>query len=51
VVTSGEEGWLGDLVIGQVEEVLPKSAEVYKKAKVTSLVDYQKLRIVFLVIR
>ena len=51
VVTSGEEGWLGDLVIGQVEEVLPKSAEVYKKAKVTPLVDYQKLRIVFLVIR
>jgi len=51
VVTSGEEGWLGDLVIGQVEEVLPKSAEVYKKAKVTPLVDYQKLRIVFLVVR
>lgn len=51
VVTGGEEGWLGDLVIGQVEEVLPKSAEVYKKAKVTPLVDYQKLRLVFLVVR
>ncbi|MCX6725776.1 MAG: rod shape-determining protein MreC [Candidatus Shapirobacteria bacterium] len=51
VVTSGEEGWLPDLVIGQIEEVIPKSAEVYQKATVSPLIDYQKLRIVFLVVK
>lgn len=51
VVTSGEEGWLPDLVIGQIEEVMPKSAEVYQKAKVSGLIDYQQLRIVFVVVK
>lgn len=50
VVTSGEAGWLPDLLIGQVVEVLPKTPEVYQKAKVTPLVDYDKLRIVFIVL-
>lgn len=51
VTTGGEEGWLPDLVIGQIEEVMPKSAEVYQKAMVSSLIDYQKLRIVFIVVK
>jgi rod shape-determining protein MreC len=49
VVTSGEEGWLPDLVIGQIEEVLPPTAAVYQKARVMPLVDYRSLRIVFVV--
>jgi len=51
VTTSGEEGWLPDLVIGQIEEVMPKSAEVYQKAQVSGLLDYQQLRIVFVVVK
>lgn len=49
VVTSGEADWLPELLIGMINEVLPKSAEVYQKAKVEPLVDYDKLRIVFVV--
>ena len=51
VVTSGEENWLPDLLIGQIIDVAPKSAEVYQKAKVSPLVDYPKLRIVFIIIK
>jgi len=51
VASSGEENWLPDLVIGQIEEVVPKSAEVYQKAKVSGLLDYQQLRIVFVVVK
>lgn len=51
VVTSGDETWLPELLIGQIEEVLAKSTEVYKKARVSPLIDYRGLRIVFLVIR
>ncbi len=50
VITSGEEGWLPDLVIGQVGEVSPKTAAVYQQATVYPLVDYSLLRIVFVVI-
>lgn len=50
VVTSGEEGYLADLVIGQIKEVLPGTAEIYQQAIVTSLIDYSSLRFVFLVI-
>ena len=56
VTTSGEglpagrQGWLPDLVIGQISEVLPKSAEIFQKAQVKPLVDYNELRIVFIVI-
>lgn len=49
VVTSGDEGWLPELVIGQIEEVFEQKAEVYKRAIVTPLVDYGNLRIVFIV--
>jgi len=51
VVTTGEEGWLPDLLIGQIEEVSPKSAEVYQKARVLPLIDGRKLRIVFIIIK
>ncbi len=51
VMTTGEEGWLPDLLIGQIVDVIPKSAEVYQKARVAPLIDYQELRIVFVVIR
>ena len=50
VVTSGEADWLPDLLIGRIEEVLPKTADVYRKARITPLVDYQSLRIVFIVL-
>lgn len=50
VVTSGDESWPVDLLIGQITEVLPKSAEIYQKAQVKPLLDYDKLRIVFIVI-
>lgn len=49
VVTGGE--WLPDLVIGQIEEVLSETAAIYKKARVSPLVDYHALRIVFIVIK
>lgn len=48
VVTSGD--WLPDLVIGQIEEVLPKTAAIYRQARVSPLVDYRQLRTVFIVI-
>jgi rod shape-determining protein MreC len=51
VVTVGEEGWLPDLLVGQIVDVAPKTAEVYQKARVSPLIDYQELRIVFIVIK
>lgn len=50
VVTAGGEDWLPDLLIGQIDEVLVESAAVYKKARVTPLLDYQQLRLVFVVL-
>ncbi len=50
VVTTGEADWLPDLLIGQIGEVLTETAEIYKKARVSPLVDYKKLRIVFVII-
>jgi len=50
VVTGGDENWPADLLIGQISDVLPKSAEVYQKARVKPLLEYNKLRIVFVVI-
>lgn len=49
VVTSAD--WLPDLVIGQIEEILAKPAAIYKKARISPLVDYHDLRIVFVVIK
>lgn len=51
VITSGEEGWLPDLLIGQIIDVAPKSAEVYQKARISPLVEIDKLRIVFVVVK
>jgi len=50
VVSSGDENWPTDLLIGQISDVLPKSAEVYQKARVKPLLEYDKLRIVFVII-
>jgi len=50
VVSGGDENWPADLLIGQITDVLPKSAEVYQKARVKPLLEYDKLRIVFVVI-
>ena len=49
VVTSGEEGYLPDLVIGQIKEVVKGTAEIYQQAAVSPLIDYSSLRFVFLV--
>ncbi len=49
VVTSGEEGYLSDLVIGQIKEVIKGTAEIYQQAIVSPLVDYSTLRFVFVV--
>jgi len=51
VVTAGKEGWLPDLLAGQIVDVAPKSAEVYQKARVSPLVETQKLRIVFIILK
>lgn len=51
VATSGDENWLPDLLVGQIKEVMPKSAEVYQKASVSPLINYQDLRIVFVIIQ
>jgi len=50
VVTAGDENWPAELVVGQISDVLPKSAEVYQKARVKPLLEYDKLRIVFIII-
>ncbi len=49
VITSGEEGYLPNLVIGQIKEVSKGTAEIYQQAVVTPLVDYLSLKFVFLV--
>lgn len=49
VVTSGEEGYLPDLVIGQIKEVIKGTAEIYQQAIISPLVDYSSLRFVFVV--
>lgn len=50
VLTAGED-WLPDLLIGQIEEVLGREAEIYKKARLFPLIDYQSLRLVFIIIQ
>lgn len=42
----GQEGG-GDLVVGRIEEVLPKTANIYQRARVLPTVDYEKLDIIF----
>jgi rod shape-determining protein MreC len=50
VVSGGDENWPADLLIGQISDVLPKSAQIYQKAQVRPLAEYDNLRIVFIVI-
>lgn len=50
VLTEGE-GWLPDLLIGQIQEVLGQEAAIYKQARVSPLIDYETLRIVFVVVQ
>lgn len=49
VLTSGEEEFPPNLIVGKVEEVIAKAEEVYKEAHVTPLIDYDKLQNVFIV--
>lgn len=49
LLTSGEGDWLPDLLIGRVDEILAKPADVYKKAKVKPMLNYHQLRTVFVV--
>ena len=46
VLTAGED-WLPDLLIGQISEVVGQEAAIHKEAKISPLIDYQRLRIVF----
>lgn len=48
VLTSGEAGWLPDLVFGVVEEVAGREAELYKSAQVKKLAG-DDLQVVFVV--
>lgn len=49
VLTSGEAGWLADLVIGRVTAVSGREAELYKEATVVPFVKVNDLRKVFIV--
>lgn len=56
VVTAGElagenVGWLPDLLIGRVLEIFPKTREIFQKAKIEPLIDYQNLKEVFVVLK
>jgi rod shape-determining protein MreC len=50
VVSVNQAGWLADLVIGQITEVQTSSAEIWRKAKVMPLINYQELKYLFLVV-
>lgn len=49
VVTSGEDNWLPEIVIGQIDRLMGTKADVYKRAEVVPLIDYRPLRVVFVV--
>lgn len=49
VFTSGEGDWLPDLLIGEVEVVEEEKGKVFKRALVSSLIDWEGLRYVFVV--
>ena len=49
IVTSGESGvYPPDLPIGKIEEIIKNDVEIYQKAEVRPLVDYQNLKIVMI---
>jgi cell shape-determining protein MreC len=49
VFTSGEGGWLPDLLVGKVEKTKESQEKVFQSAEVQSLIDPQELRYVFVV--
>jgi len=51
VVTSGEEGWLPDLLIGRIDEIEEDKAALYQRATVLPLTDLKRLEMVFVVIK
>lgn len=51
VVSLGDSGWEPDLVIGQVGEILSQPVDIWQKAEVIPLLNYQKLREVYVVIK
>jgi cell shape-determining protein MreC len=49
VATSGEEDIPPNLLIGKISYIMTSDVAVYKQAKVTPLVDYQKEQTVFVI--
>lgn len=50
VLTSGEGGsFLPDLVVGKITKIISEETDLFKKAEVKPLVDYQELTLVYLV--
>lgn len=49
VLTSGEENFPPNLIVGKVEEVTARAEDVYKEARVIPLIDYDKLQNVFII--
>jgi rod shape-determining protein MreC len=50
VVTSGEDGIIKGLLVGKIAEVKKEDAGVFQSAKISLLLDYQKLNQVFVII-
>jgi len=51
VLTTGEDNWLPNLLIGRIDQVDSNKTAIYQKATVLPLIDYQKLETVFIVIK
>ena len=51
VVTAGSEAMVRDLVVGTVKEVQFEPQELFKQALITPSVSYEKLRVVFVIIK
>jgi rod shape-determining protein MreC len=51
VISSGQDGWLPNLLVGRVDQIVVDKTAIYQKATVLPLVDYKRLDIVFVVIK
>jgi len=51
VVTNGQADWANNLLIGTVGEVLSLKGQLFQRAQIKPLLDYQNLETVFLVIK
>lgn len=51
VVSLGDSGWEPDLVIGQVGQILSQPVDIWQKAEVIPLLNYQRLKEVYVVIK